>query len=299
MSLCFHPSDSYLPAVPSPVGGDGIENSPPDFDSLPESCASRTQWFHRHDHNPKAKDPHRPFKWSIRRLHTIHQKVHEHWLWSGNYYRVHNGPSKQAVVRIKSLQTRVILSSKTIGPKRAGVQAFIQTWTRRGLVKRRKQDQRRSWKEARECVSKNQTCEEIHARLPFEREKERERPEGRPEGRQQRRRPPSLERQDAFRDEETSKRRREMVRRYDRGWEGPEYGKEEGYGGESKIRVAGHKQIMDEKHRSEAAAQGGDIWSQTSQHSQLEGLDMELLFERHLAWFCWNGLRLERRRARV
>ncbi|KAK0747263.1 hypothetical protein B0T21DRAFT_353994, partial [Apiosordaria backusii] len=239
-----------LQLTPSNPWGDGQGGSISDRDSLHEACPSSTRYLPRHNldinHNLKAKHPQHPFKWSTRRLRTINQ----HWFWSGNYYRAHHDPSKQGPFRIKPHQARAILNNKAIGTKRAGVEPFVRTWANRDSIRRRRQHEQRSWKELADAGLEDQDDEEVQ--LPFERERERS------ERRQQRRRPPSLERQDAFRDERTSKKRREMMRKADLTWAyyyacgamvtGQEYDADE------KIRVVGHDQGVYEKDIYEAAA---------------------------------------------
>ncbi|KAK4171786.1 hypothetical protein QBC36DRAFT_87788 [Triangularia setosa] len=288
MGLRFHSSDSCLPTSSSPVvgAGGGIEDSTSDLDSPSEAYLSSTRSFPQRanidiNHNPKAKHSQHPFKWS-----TCRRKAHEHWLWSGNYYWSHHDPSKQAPFRIRPHQVRTIVHSKAIGPKQARVKPFVRTWTKRNLVKSRKQDLKQSWKELTESGVKVYRDRE-EAQLPFERERERERSESR----QQRRRPPSLERQDAFWDKETCKRRREVRRR---GGLSREMGEEDNV--DDKIRVIGYGRAMYEKQIYEATARGEIAWSQMAQDSEAGELDLEALYERELTRLYQNRLRTDLRR---
>ncbi|KAK4202128.1 hypothetical protein QBC40DRAFT_277009 [Triangularia verruculosa] len=299
MGLRFYSSDYHL-HIPFPAGGSGIEDSIPDLDSLPKACSSSTRYFRKHnidtEHNPKAKHPRRPFKWSTRRLHTTHQKAYEHWLWSSNYYWAHRDPSKQAPLRIQPHQIRAIVGSKAIGPKRAGVEPFVRTWAKRDLAKRRRQHEQRSCKDLADAGLDDHENQEVQ--LPFERERDRS------ERRQQRRRPPSLERQDAFRDDETSKRRRESMRR---GGLYLEFSVcdtrdiREKYEVDDKIRLVGYEQAMYEKQQYEAAARGEVPSQQATENTGFEGVNLEswLRHEQELIQLCRSRFRVDIRHSRA
>ncbi|KAK4638752.1 hypothetical protein QC761_704770 [Podospora bellae-mahoneyi] len=289
MGLCFHSSTYLPPSLPPQFGGKGLGDPTSDLE-FPETNPSNEQYFSQHSRHPKAKHPHHPFKWSTRRLHTIHQKAHEHWLWSLNYYWSHHDPSKQAPLRIKPHQVRAIASSKAIGPKRAGIEPFARTWAKCNLVKRRRKDQQGHWNQLAEYALEDQECAAVQ--LPYEREGERS------ERRQLQRRPPSLEREDAFRDEESSKRRREMMIRRGRGFGGapaPEMSLSVGeeYDLGDKIRVVGYEQALYDKQRYKAAVRGEIRWPQMVQTLEREETDMASLHERELVGLSQNRLRFD------